>query len=79
MLKMVRKLQNAGVQPGDLIIDVNSEPVKEVADFKKAIDNADKSGRKFILVKISRGTEETFITMPFERGKEISSAMKFNI
>ena len=40
-----------GVTPGDVIIDVNSVPVKTAADLKKAFDAARKQGRKFALVK----------------------------
>ncbi|MEQ1789107.1 MAG: DegQ family serine endoprotease, partial [Rickettsiales bacterium] len=53
-----------GLQRGDLIIEANNEAVKSVADFKKVIKIATKSGRKFILVKISRNGEEAFITLP---------------
>ncbi len=59
-----------GLSDGDIIIDVNSAPVKSVDDFKKAIDAAKKAGRKFALVKVLHGDEEAFITLPTEEKKE---------
>lgn len=59
-----------GLQAGDLIIDVNNESVKTLADFKKAFDDAKKSGRKFVLLKISRRGEEAFVTLPVAEEKK---------
>lgn len=59
-----------GLQVGDIIVDVNNEAVKTVADLKKIIENARKSGRKYVLVKISRKDDEAFITMPVEDAKK---------
>ena len=59
-----------GLQRGDLIIDVNSEPVKSVAELKTAFEKARKSGRKFALLKISRKNEDAFVTLPLSEGKK---------
>ena len=53
-----------GLQRGDVIIDVNNEPLKSVADLKDAFAKARKAGRKFALLKISRKNEEAFLTLP---------------
>jgi len=53
-----------GMRPGDVIKDVNSEPVKSVEEFKKSIDAAKKAGRKFALVHVVRARDEAFITLP---------------
>ncbi len=59
-----------GIGRGDIVIDVNNEIVKTTADFKNAIENAKKAGRKFTLVKISRKGEEAFITLPVKEDKQ---------
>jgi serine protease Do len=58
-----------GLQRGDVIVDVNNEPVKSVADLKDAFDKARKAGRKFALLKISRKNEEAFFTLPLGEKK----------
>lgn len=59
-----------GLQRGDIITDVNNEPVKSVADMKSDFDKARKAGRKFALLKISRKNDETFFTLPLEEAKK---------
>lgn len=59
-----------GLRRGDLIIDVNSESVKSIIDLRKAFETARKSGRKFVLVKISRKGEEAFVTLPLNESKK---------
>ncbi len=59
-----------GLQRGDIIIDVNNEAVKSPSDFKNAIENARKSGRKFALIRVSRKGEDAFITLPVNDSKE---------
>ncbi len=53
-----------GLRPGDVLADVNGEPIKTAADLKKAFTVARKQGRKFALVKVVRGQETAFITLP---------------
>ncbi len=59
-----------GLQVGDIIVDVNNEPVKTVADLRKAFENARKSNRKYVLVKISRKDDDAFITLPVDEAKK---------
>ncbi len=59
-----------GLNVGDVILDVNNESIKSVADFKKAFENAKKSGRKFVLLRISRNGEEAFATLPISEEKK---------
>ena len=59
-----------GIRPGDVIVDVNNEPVKTADDLKKAFDAALKKGRKFALVKITRDKETAFITLPTSEEKK---------
>ncbi|MCE2927296.1 MAG: DegQ family serine endoprotease [Rickettsiales bacterium] len=53
-----------GVREGDVIREVGGEKVATVAALKEAMQAAKKAGRKFALVRISRGNEEAFITLP---------------
>ncbi len=53
-----------GLVAGDAILEVNNEPVKSVSEMRQAFVNAEKSGRKFALVKIARKNEEAFATLP---------------
>lgn len=58
-----------GIQPNDVILDVNNEPVKSIGDFRKAFEAARKSGRKFALVKIMREKDVAFVTLPTTEDK----------
>ena len=55
-----------GIRPGDIIVDVGGEPVTTVDGLKTAFDKAHKGGRKFALLKVVRGKEAAFITLPVE-------------
>jgi serine protease Do len=59
-----------GLMGGDLLIDVNNEPVKTVSDFKKSLENAKKAGRNFVLIRIARAGEENFVTLPISDDKK---------
>ena len=41
----------AGLQQGDLIVEVDRKPVKEIADFRKAVEGAKKGQRILFLVR----------------------------
>ncbi|MFW0777639.1 MAG: DegQ family serine endoprotease [Rickettsiales bacterium] len=58
-----------GVREGDVITQVNSEPVASVADMKKGFASAKKAGRKYALVRVSRSGSEAFITLPVAEEK----------
>ena len=53
-----------GVRPGDIIVDVNTSPIKSADDLKKAFESAAKNGRKFALVRVAREKETAFVTLP---------------
>ncbi|MFO1242874.1 MAG: PDZ domain-containing protein [Rickettsiales bacterium] len=55
-----------GMSPGDVINSANNQPVMSVSDFKKAIASAKDAGRKFILLRILRGNDTAFVTLPVE-------------
>ncbi len=47
---------HASIQPGDVIAEVNRQPVKSVNDLKEKIAGADSSGSLLLLVKNSHGS-----------------------
>lgn len=59
-----------GVRPGDVIADVNGEKVASVSDLRKAFADARKAGRKFALLKVMRGKDTAFITLPTSEDKK---------
>ena len=57
-----------GLQAGDVITNVNSEPVSGGSDIEKAMADAAKAGRKAVLVQITRGDASRFVTLPVAKG-----------
>jgi len=55
-----------GIRTGDVIVDVNNEQVNSVEGLRKAFEQARKSGRKFALIRVLRGADVAFITLPTE-------------
>jgi serine protease Do len=52
-----------GVQPGDVILDVNQQPVEKAGDVKKGVEAAKKSGHDFALMRVARGEQTMFVTI----------------
>jgi serine protease Do len=59
-----------GIRPGDVILDVNGEPVATAAALKKAFADAKKAGRKFALVRVLRNKDTAFMTLPTSEEKK---------
>ena len=59
-----------GMQPGDVIVDVNNVPVNSASDLKKAFETAHKAGRKFALVRVAREKDTAFVTLPTSEEKK---------
>ncbi|RWA63742.1 Do family serine endopeptidase [Mesorhizobium sp.] len=57
-----------GIQPGDVITSVNSTEVSGTADVDKAMADAVKSGRKAVLVQITRDDSNRFVALPVAKG-----------
>jgi len=56
---------DAGLQPGDIIVSVNQQPVKSASDAKTAVAEAGRAGRKSVLLLIQRGDDQIFVAVPF--------------
>ena len=57
-----------GIQAGDIITAVNSQDVSTTGDVTRAMDDAAKSGRKSVLVQISRDDNNRFVALPIAKG-----------
>lgn len=57
-----------GIQPGDIITSVNSTEVNGTDDVAKAMADAVKSGRKAVLMQISRDDSNRFVALPVAKG-----------
>lgn len=55
-----------GVKPGDVITEVNNSPVPDAPRFKRLLEDAKKAGRNFALLRIIRGDQSAFITLPLK-------------
>ena len=55
----------AGIQSGDVIVSVNDKSVHNARDVKAAVAEADKAGRKSVLLLIERDGNKTFVAVPF--------------
>jgi serine protease Do len=57
-----------GIQAGDVIVAVNSKPVSSAADVNKAAAQAEKDGRKAILLQVKRDDNSRFVALPVAKG-----------
>lgn len=63
-VKQGSQASRKGIRRGDVISEVSGETVTDIASLKKAFANAVQKKRKFALVKILRGNDIAFITLP---------------
>lgn len=57
-----------GIQPGDVITAVNSMEINGTDDVSKAMTEAVKSGRKAVLMQITRDDTNRFVALPVAKG-----------
>ena len=57
-----------GIQPGDIIVAVNSTEVNGTEDISKAMADAVKSGRKAVLMQITHDDNNRFVALPVAKG-----------
>ncbi|WP_019220528.1 Do family serine endopeptidase [Bartonella senegalensis] len=53
-----------GIRPGDVIVTVNNKSVKKVSDITDTIKNAQKLGRKAILLQVRTNEQNRFVALP---------------
>jgi serine protease Do len=56
--------ENAGIQPGDLIVSVNSRNVTSAGEFGEAVKQSQKKGKVLFLIR--RGATSRFAVLPFK-------------
>ena len=56
-----------GIQTGDVIVSVNSQPVKNASGVEKAVNEASKAGRKAVLFQLKRDETSRFVALPVAR------------
>lgn len=52
-----------GMQPGDVILEANQNPVESIAALKQALADAKKAGNQFALLRVQRGENAMFVTL----------------
>ncbi|PBB87538.1 MULTISPECIES: Do family serine endopeptidase [unclassified Mesorhizobium] len=57
-----------GIQPGDVITSINSNEVNTTDDVSKAMTDAAKTGRKAVLMQITRDDSNRFVAVPVGKG-----------
>ncbi|MBN66892.1 MAG: serine protease [Rickettsiales bacterium] len=53
-----------GVRVRDVIVEVNQRAIDEMEEFRDALSRAARADRKFALLRIMRGDESRFVTLP---------------
>ena len=57
-----------GIQPGDIIVAVENEPVSSPADVVARIERAQKENRRAVLLLLNRESQERFVAIPLGKG-----------
>ena len=57
-----------GIEPGDVIVAVNSVAITGPEDVTRAVEEAGKAGRKAVLVQVSRDDNNRFVALPIVQG-----------
>ena len=53
-----------GLRPGDVVLEANQLALKDMATLKTVIQAAKRAGRDFVLLRVVRGAETVFVTLP---------------
>lgn len=59
-----------GFQPGDVVMQIGDTPVENVQAALDAVAQARKAGRKFAMVRVLRGADSAFETLPLDEKKK---------
>ncbi|OYR19567.1 Do family serine endopeptidase [Brucella thiophenivorans] len=57
-----------GIRSGDTIVTVNNQIVKSAKDINSAIAEAEKAGRKAVLLQIQSNDQSRFVALPIDQG-----------
>jgi serine protease Do len=57
-----------GLQPGDVVLKINNRTVKSPADFASGVSEAQKGGRKSVLLLVARSSGATgFVAIDIDK------------
>jgi serine protease Do len=59
---------NAGLRPGDVIVDVNGKNVASVAEVRDAVQAAREAKKRNVLMRIKNGESSRFVALPVGQG-----------
>ncbi len=57
-----------GIRAGDVILEVSSQPVASAADLTKGVEEAQKLGRRAVLLRVKTGEVSRFVAVQLKRG-----------
>jgi serine protease Do len=57
-----------GLRNGDVILEVSGKKVATAGDLRSAIDAAQRSGKRSVLMQVKSGTAMKFVAVPISRG-----------
>jgi serine protease Do len=57
-----------GLRAGDVILEVSSAPVTSTADVQKAVEEAQRLGRRAVLLRVKSGDVSRFVAVQMKRG-----------
>lgn len=62
------KAEENGIAVGDVILSVNAAEVSDSKAAEAAVAEAEKAGRKAVLLQVGRGEQSRFVALPFAKG-----------
>jgi serine protease Do len=57
-----------GLKTGDVILDTGGKKLATAADLRTAVQAAEKSGKRTVLMRVKSGTSARYVTLPVGRG-----------
>lgn len=69
-IKEESEAEKRGLQAGDLITQVGETPVEDAKGISDAAAAANAAGRKYILLRVTHGSDSLFVTLPVEDKKK---------
>lgn len=66
-VKDLSEAADKGMSEGDVIVEINQKPVAEPKEVAELIEKAQKSGRKSLLLLLSRGSDVRFVALRLDK------------
>ena len=52
-----------GIEPGDVVVEINLNPLRSIDELNQAIDDAREAGRKTVMLRITRGDMNRYLAL----------------